>query len=93
MALLIEELTYKLHDDPANVRANITRAARLFKAAGLSDDAFYHRLHEAKSITQQQGGVQKPATDGYGLINRMPYFFRVAEDLLGLKEEGRATPE
>ena len=92
VALLIEELTYKLHDDPANVRANITRAARLFKAAGLSDDAFYHRLHEAKSITQQQGGVQKPATDGYGLSHRMPYFFRVVKALLGLKDQSPDHP-
>jgi hypothetical protein len=87
VAVLIEELTHKLHDDPQNVRSNITRAARLRKAAGLSDDAFYHRLHEAKSITQQQGNVTKPATDGHGVLNRMPYFFAVVEDLVGLKEQ------
>ena len=93
VAVLMEELTHKLHDDPKNVRSNITRAARLWKASGLSDDAFYHRLHEAKSLTQQQGGVKKAATDGYGTINRMPYFFAVVEDLVGLKnspqEQGR----
>lgn len=86
VAVLVEELTHKLHDDPKNVRSNITRTARLWKASGLSDDAFYHRLHEAKSVTQQQGGVKKPATDGYGTLNRMPYFFAVVEDLLGLKD-------
>ena len=83
--VLVEELTHKLHDDPKNVRANITRAARLWKASGLSEDTFYHRLHEAKSITQQQGNVRKHATDGYGTINRMPYFFSVVADLLGMK--------
>lgn len=86
VAALIEELTYRLHDDPDNIRSNITRAARLGKASGLSDEAFYHRLHEAKSITQQQGNVKKDAGDGHGVINRMPYFFAVVEDLIGLKD-------
>ena len=85
--MLIEELTAKLHDDPGNVRSNITRATRLWKASRLSDDAFYHRLHEAKSVTQQQGSVTKPATDGHGVLNRMPYFFAVVAELVGLKQQ------
>jgi hypothetical protein len=90
--VLVEELTSKLHDDPDHLRSNLTRVARLFKASGLSDDAFYHRLHEAKTITQQQGNVAKPARDDYGVINRMPYFFAVLEDLLGLKHRPTAAP-
>ena len=83
---LIADITTWLHDDPKNTRSNTTRAVRLWKASGLPEDKFVQRLYEARSITKQQGNVKKRATNGHGTINRVPYFFAVVEDLLGLRE-------
>ena len=42
---------------------------------------------QARSLAQQQGNVKKRAASGAGgPINRVPYFFAVVEDLLGLKD-------
>ena len=85
LAATMADLSQKLHDD--NPRSSVTQATRLWKASGLPEDKFVHRLHEARSITQQQGSVKgKPAKDDRQLTNRMPYFFAVVEDLVGLKE-------
>ena len=86
VAELVEELTHQLHDDPKNVRANTTRAARLWKDSGLPADKFYARLLEARSITRQQSTVSKKSATDKHQLNRMPYFFAVVQDLLGLKD-------
>ena len=79
------DLSRQLNDDE-HTRSNITRAMRLFHASGIADEAaFVQRLYEARSITRSQGGIKKPASIGGGLINRMPYFFGVLEDVLGFK--------
>ena len=85
----MRDISARLHDEE-HTQANITRAARLWKASGLPEERFVHDvLYQARSLTQAQGTVQKPAAAGGGLRNRVPYFFAVVEDLLGLKE-GRA---
>lgn len=81
---VMADVAGKLHDE--HPPSSLTRATRLWKASGLAEEAFVQRLYEARSITRQQGNVKKPAAGGYGTINRMPYFFAVLEDLLGLKE-------
>ena len=87
LAAVMEYLSQKLHDDHA--RSSLTQATRLWKASGLPEDKFVQRLHEAKSLTRQQGSVRgKPAKDDRQLKNRMPYFFAVVEDLVGLKARG-----
>ena len=84
------DISGKLHDDTP--RSSVTRAVKLWKASGLPEDKFVHRLYEARSVTQQQGSVRgTPAKDDRQLTNRMPYFFAVVEDLLGLKEAGRTS--
>ncbi len=89
LAATMADLSQKLHDD--NPRSSVSQATRLWKASGLPEDKFVHRLHEARSITQQQGSVQgKPAKEDRQLVNRMPYFFAVVEDLLGLREDRQA---
>ncbi len=88
IANVIADLTLELSDDEHNRRSNITRAVHLWQASGLSVKSFVARLYEARSITRQQGNVKKRASpDAGGLINRMPYFFRVVEDLVGLKDQ------
>ena len=77
------DVSGKLHDE--NPRSSLTQATRLWKASGLAEEAFVQRLYEARSITRQQGTVKKPAAEGGGLVNRMPYFFAVLHDLLGMK--------
>ena len=90
LAATLEDISAKLHDD--NPRSSLTRATKLWKASGLPEDKFVHRLHEAKSVTRQQGSVRgKPAKDDRQLTNRMPYFFAVVEDLLGLKQPPAAS--
>ena len=84
IAAVLDDVSTKLHDE--NPHSSLTRATRLWQASGLAEPDFVQRLYEARSITQQQGNVKKRATDGYGTINRMPYFFSVVEDLLGLRD-------
>jgi hypothetical protein len=84
------DICAKLHDD--NPRSSLTRATKLWKGSGLPEDKFVQRLYEARSITSQQGSVRgKPASANKQLINRVPYFFAVVEDLLGLKDSA-GTP-
>ena len=87
IAAVMEEISARLHDDPKHARSNITRATRLWQASGLSEQAFVEQvLYQARSRAQAQGNVTKRAGDGTGLRNKVPYFFAVAEDLLGLRE-------
>lgn len=89
LAATMEDLSAKLHDDAP--RSSLTQAVRLWKASGLPEDKFVQRLYEAKSITQQQGSVQgRPAKADTQLRNRVPYFFAVVEDLVGLKDQAQA---
>ena len=81
---VMTEFSEQLHDSE-HLRANVTRAMHLFQASGLAESGFVGALYEARSITRQQGGVRKRAAGG-SLINRMPYFFAVLEDLLGMRE-------
>lgn len=84
---VIVECSARLHDSD-HTQANITQATRLWRASGLPEAQFVQDvLYQARSLTQAQGNVNKRATDGTGTINRMPYFFRVVEDLLGLRED------
>ena len=56
--------------------------------SGLSEAAFVGRLYEARSITKQRGDIQKRASGEageWGMRNRMPYYFAVVRDLLGMK--------
>ncbi len=88
IAATMEEITHRLNDDPKNVRSNTTRATKLWKTSGLPEDKFVTSvLYKARSLAQQQGNVTKRAAAGTGgIINRVPYFFAVVEDLVGLKE-------
>jgi hypothetical protein len=90
----MEEITYRLHDDPKNVQSNTTRATKLWKYSGLPEDKFVTSvLYQARSLAQQQGHVTKRAAAGAGgPINRVPYFFAVVEDLLGLRDTAGDQP-
>ena len=96
IAQLLTDWSSELHD-AEHTPSNISQAMRLYKASGLSEDAFVDRLYEARSITKQRGNISKAAhADGVpGLKNKMPYYFAVLRDLLGLQEDApteRARP-
>jgi hypothetical protein len=84
----IERYSGELHD-PEHVAQNTGQAARLYQASGLSEAAFCQLMGEARSITKQYN-IKKRAqgqAGEYGLRNKMPYFFKVLRDLLGMKQQ------
>ena len=85
---VVEQISGEFHDGD-HLPSNIGQAARLWKASGLSEAAFVSRLFEARSITKQRGDIKKRASGEageWGMRNRMPYYFAVVRDLLGMKE-------
>lgn len=93
----IVDFSREFHDEAATA-SNITRAAHLFERAGMDPDAFLAQVYAARRITQGRANIQKRSKVGKnpawpaGVPNRMPYFFRVLEDLLGVngKEHSEA---
>lgn len=79
----------KLFHDGAHERSNRTRAMRLWAESGLDEETFVDILQEARAITQARP-VEREATDGSpeGTKNRMPYYFRVVEDLVDMAVAG-----
>ena len=85
--MLVEEITHYLHDDPKNLKSNITRAARLWQQSGLDEERFFSLLYEARSKAMAQTKVKKESTVGKGYKNRMPLYFAAIEQLIGLRDE------
>jgi len=83
---LVARHSEELHD-PDHVPQNLGQAGRLWKQSGWSESAFSQALTEAKAITLRRD-VKKRATVGgeFGARNKMPYYFKVLRDLLGMKE-------
>lgn len=59
-----------------NFRSNLTHLLHIIQESGKNMEGFTSYLYEARSITKQQGSVKK----------KMPYFFRVLEDIVGTKK-------
>lgn len=78
-----------LFHDQEHEKSNRTRTLRLWIESGLEEETFVAMMYEARTITQKRL-VKKDATDGSisGVKNRMPYFFRVLEDLTSMAAEG-----
>ncbi len=77
--------------DAAATASNITRAAHLFARVGMDANAFIEQMYAARRITRGRANIRKRAEVGKnpawpdGFPNRMPYFFSVLEERLGLK--------
>jgi hypothetical protein len=86
----IVDFSREFHDEAATA-SNITRAAHLFERAGMDADTFIAQVYAARRITQGRANIQKRVEVGKnpawpdGFPNRMPYFFSVLEERLGLK--------
>jgi len=91
IAQLLTDWSSELHD-AEHTASNISQAMRLYKGSGLSEESFVARLYEARAITKQRGNISKDAQGNGlpGLKNKMPYYFAVLRDLLGLKDDGHA---
>lgn len=63
--------------DHHHLRSNFTQAMRVWEASGRGEAVFVGTLFEARSITRQQPRVS----------HRMPYFWSVLRDLLGLRPQ------
>jgi hypothetical protein len=86
---LIEQFSGEFHDEE-HTKPNISQAARLWKASGLSEDVFCQRLFEARARTLQAPGIEKRArgdAGAIGLRNKMPYYFIVLRDVLGMRDD------
>ena len=71
----IDDISAEFHD-ASNRRSNRTHVLHLYQVSGKSEERFASYLYEARSITKQQGSVKK----------KMPYFFRVLEDITGVQQ-------
>jgi phage replication O-like protein O len=82
----VERFSDELHDSE-HLPQNVGQAARLWKASGLSESAFCQLMGEARAVTKQYNVKKRaPGQAGeLGLRNKMPYFFKVLRDLLGMK--------
>ncbi len=84
----IAEFAEELGDE-ALLASSVTRAVNLYRRSGLGLGAFTSRLHEARSKTKDYAAtIKKRQTiggPGYGSRNKMPFFFALVEELLGLR--------
>jgi hypothetical protein len=88
IAALIEEFSGEFHDGE-HTRSNVGQAARLWKASGLAEAAFCQAMYDARSTTKQYDITKRATGDAgtWGLRNKMPYFFEVLRDKLGMRDE------
>jgi hypothetical protein len=88
---LVEHITRysdELHDMP-HLEANIRQAHNLFLYTGAEAQRFADRLNEAKRTLGDRDILKKAEGemgDLFGQRNKMPYFFKVLRDVLGLKD-------
>ena len=90
---LIDRYSAELHDEE-HLPQNRGQVARLWRSSGRSEAAFGQALAEAKAITLRRD-IKKRATVGgeIGARNKMPYYFKVLRDVLGMKEgQGEGGP-
>lgn len=77
-------------NDTAPIKSSTTRAWNLYERSGLSIGAFEERIYQARALTQEAAArISKTVEDSeYGVKrkSRMPYFFAVLEDHLGLAD-------
>jgi len=81
----------RLFHDGDHERPNRSRALRLWVESDLTEQQFVDLMHQARKITQARGNIARDATDGSPVEtkNRMPYYFSVLEDLLGMQQDAR----
>jgi hypothetical protein len=92
IAAVMEQTSGELYDE--HQRSSLSRAVKLWQQSKQSESAFIAAIYAARKIAKQQGHIAKAASGEageHGLKNRMPYFMRVLEDQLGLKQDAPNT--
>ncbi len=82
----VQDLAREFRDE-APLPSSVTRAVNLYAASGLDLDDFVTVMMGARRTTQERtASIKKGAAKGGPLSgkNKMPYFFEVLADLLGL---------
>ncbi len=75
--------------DTASIASSTTRAVNLFRRSGLSLEEFIDIMTEARAVTKERmASIKKRNRDGDK--TRMPYYFAVLEDKIGLRQEEQA---
>ncbi len=91
----LEDFSRELGDQ-APLKSTTTRAVNLYRESGIELERFIPYLFEAKAITQEKSGSIKKRRGGADSMlspkAKVPYFFGVLEDLLGLKEGDSDQP-
>jgi hypothetical protein len=81
----IELFSRLLHDESESVPQNVNRAYKLYQLSQRSEDAFTCILYEAFHAAERKQDIAKKNSDGRA--NKMPWFFTVLEQRLGLREK------
>ena len=86
LMVFMEELSREFHDEDS-IPQNIAQVLTLLDRSGLEERVFIAAVYECRAVTKQ-ANIHKPANGQPGLRNKMPYFFAVLRDWLGLEQEG-----
>jgi hypothetical protein len=90
LADLVTRYSEELHD-PDHVPQNLGQAGRLWRQSGWSEASFGQALTEAKAITLKSNVKKRARVGGeLGARNKMPFYFTVLRDILGMRKESRA---
>jgi hypothetical protein len=80
--------------DGAKLSSSVTRAVNLYRRSGRDIGGFTSAMYEARSRTKEYtANIKKRQPSeggGYTAKNKMPYFFGILEQLLGLREDAEA---
>lgn len=82
---VVQETSEQFHDE-GHIPSNIIQARNLLATSQMEERTFVDLVHQARTITKQQGNIRKTA-GSQGQRNRMPYFFAVLRDLLAIDED------
>lgn len=85
------EVVAREFNDQAPFRATLSRIVNIYHRAGLPPEEFTERLDAARQRTKERTGAVRAlagdkAPHGVARKNKMPYFFAIFENLLGLRE-------
>ena len=96
LAPYVEDIARELHDE-ATLSSSIGRALNLYGAARLPPDEFVAAMMAARATAQRRtASIRKQRTGGEGTLagkNKMPYFFAVLEELVGVDTGSRRESE
>lgn len=95
LAAYLKDFARELGDE-SPLSSTVTRAYKIFAAANVPAARWSDYLYQARAVTQEHTGqITKRATDGGAGArqkNKMPYYFAVLEQLVGLRSETPTQP-